>query len=214
MNTIEIEKRYNVLAEDNCCLSCGGAVNRSNPRTGETCVDLGCGRGNDVMKMASRVGNTGFVYGIDISDGMLGKAQKTAEKLGVGNVKFIRSNLESLPLEDNSVDLLISNCTINHISDKKAVWKEIYRILKTGGRFVVSDIYSDKEVPEEYRNNPVAVSECWAGSVTKEEYLRTLVNAGFKSIDLLEESNPYPKGKITVSSFTIAGFKSNSCCCC
>ncbi|MFO7655608.1 MAG: methyltransferase domain-containing protein [Bacteroidales bacterium] len=214
MSTIEIEKRYNQLAEESCCLSCGGAVNHANPRVGEICVDLGCGRGNDVLKMAAQTGSSGFIYGIDISDGMLDKARRTAEKLGINNVKFIRSNLETLALEDNSVDLLISNCTINHAADKKAVWKEIFRVLKTGGRFVVSDIYSDKEVPEEYRNDPVAVSECWAGAVTKEEYLRTLVIAGFKSIDLIEESNPYPKGKIYVSSFTFAGYKSNSCCCC
>ncbi len=213
MNTLEIEKRYNLLAEDSCCLSCGGAINFSQPHAGEICVDLGCGRGNDVLKMAEEVGKDGFVYGIDVSEGMLEKATRTAQKLNIRHVKFTKANLEELPLPDNSVDLLISNCTINHIENKQQVWNEIYRILKTGGRFVVSDIYSETEVPVEYRNDPEAVSECWAGAVTKDEYLSTLSRAGFKSVEILEESTPYPKGKIRVSSFTIAAKKINSCCC-
>lgn len=213
MNTIEIEHRYNLLAEETCCLSCGGAIKYSKPQKGEICVDLGCGRGNDVLKMADEVGLDGFVYGIDVSEGMLDKAIRTAEKLKISNVQFLRSNLEKLPLNNNSVDLLISNCTINHAENKEKVWQEIYRILKDGGRFVISDIFSDKEVPEEYRKDPVAVSECWAGAVTRDEYFTTLGKAGFKSIKILEESPPYPKGKITVSSFTIAGKKFKTCCC-
>ena len=213
MNTIEIEKRYNLLAEDTCCLSCGGAINYSKPLTGEICVDLGCGRGHDVLKMAEEVGTDGFVYGIDVSEGMLDKAFRTAAKLNISHVKFIKANLEELPLQDNSVDLLISNCTINHVQNKQKVWNEIYRILKSGGRFVVSDIYSETEVPEIYKNDPKAVSECWAGAITKDEYLSTLGHAGFKSVEILEESAPYAKGKIKVSSFTIAAKKIKSCCC-
>lgn len=207
MNTIEIEKRYSMLADDTCCLSCGGALRYSKPQSGEVCVDLGCGRGSDVLKIAEDVGREGKVYGIDITDAMLDKALRTARKMNIANVEFIKSNLESLPIEDNSVDLLISNCTINHAEKKDAVWKEIYRILKIGGRFVVSDIYSSEVVPDEYRNDPVAVSECWAGAVTKDAYMNTLNHAGFRSIEILEESAPYQKGKIEVSSFTIAGEK-------
>lgn len=207
MKTIEIEKRYSMLAEDTCCLSCGGALRYSKPQKGEICVDLGCGRGSDVLKMAEDVGQEGKGYGIDITDAMLDKARRTAIKMNITNAEFIKSNLESLPFEDNSVDLIISNCTINHAERKDAVWNEIYRILKIGGRFVVSDIYSSEEVPEEYRNDPVAVSECWAGAVTKGEYMTTINHAGFGSIEFLEESAPYQKGKIKVSSFTIAGKK-------
>lgn len=214
MDTKEIEKRYDILAEENCCLSCGSAIHLSNAQPGEVCVDLGCGRGNDVLRLASEVGEAGFVYGLDISEGMLEKAQKTAEKLNVKNVKFIRTNLETISLPDDSVDLLISNCTINHVADKKSVWKEIYRVLKNGGRFVVSDIYSENTVPDEFKNDPVAVSECWAGAETKEVYLKTLYDTGFKTINILEESKPYSKGKITVSSFTISGTKIKTCCCC
>ncbi|MCK5467049.1 MAG: methyltransferase domain-containing protein, partial [Cyclobacteriaceae bacterium] len=107
-------------------------------------------------------------------------------------------------------NLVISNCTINHSDDKYRVWSEIERILKKSGRFVVSDIYSIGEVPDEYRNDPQAVAECWAGATTKQEYLDTLVKVGFKDIEIIEESAPYEKGKIEVVSFTIAGKK--KCC--
>ena len=203
----EINKRYSELAESSCCLSCGGALNYAQASEGEVCVDLGSGRGTDVLRLAETVGNDGFVFGIDISEGMISKAVSTAEKLGVTNVRFMQSPLEKLNLKDSNADLVISNCTINHSADKQAVWNEIFRILKKGGRFVVSDIYSLKPVPEEFRTNPVAVSECWAGSVTREEYLDQLKNAGFSSVSIIEESTPYEKGKILVSSWTISGKK-------
>lgn len=210
-NIAQIEIRYSELSKDDqCCLSCGGAINYSKAQPGEICADLGSGRGSDVIRLAEAVGKTGFAYGIDISDGMLSKAQKNADKLGVKNVQFIKSTLEAIQLPNESINLLISNCTINHADDKTKVWSEVNRILKKGGRFVVSDIYASEEVPEEYRNDPEAVAECWAGSTTKEEYLATLAKVGFKNIQILEESAPYPKGKIEVSSFTIAGTK--KCC--
>jgi ubiquinone/menaquinone biosynthesis C-methylase UbiE len=210
----EINKRYTELADSDCCLSCGGAINYSEPAEGEICVDLGSGRGTDALRLAEKVGQNGFVYGIDLSDGMIGKAASTAERLGVTNVKFIQSNLEKIDLEDNLANLIISNCTINHSSDKQAVWKEVYRILKDNGRFVISDIYSSEPVPEEYKNDPVAISECWAGSVTREEYLEQLKNAGIGSIRIIEESAPYEKGKIKVSSWTITGIKQSEKCGC
>jgi ubiquinone/menaquinone biosynthesis C-methylase UbiE len=181
---------------------------------GEVCVDLGSGRGTDVMRLAEKAGDNGFVYGIDLSDGMINKSVATAERLGVKNVKFLQSPLEKLNLDDNVADLVISNCTINHAADKQVVWNEIFRILKKGGRFVVSDIYASEAVPEEYRNDPVAVSECWAGSVTRAEYLNQLENAGFSGIRIIEESEPYDKGKIKVSSWTISGLRPSSKCNC
>jgi ubiquinone/menaquinone biosynthesis C-methylase UbiE len=213
MDTTEINERYSKLAETTCSLSCGGAINFSEPQQGEICVDLGCGRGNDVIRMAQAVGDKGLAYGLDISDGMIEKAQKNAAKLGISNVQFIKSELESLKLPSKIVDLLISNCTINHANDKTAVWNEIYRVLKSGGRFVVSDIYSTEDVPEEFRNDPVAVSECWAGAIRKDLYLNILSAAGFSDIQILEESQPYSKGKIEVSSFTIYGKKAACCSC-
>jgi arsenite methyltransferase len=214
MSLIEINKRYSGLATSDCCLSCGGAINYAKPLPGEVCVDLGSGRGTDVLRMADEVGSEGFAYGIDISDGMLEKARATAEKLGVTNVLFIKCPLEQIAIEDNKVNLVISNCTINHAANKQLVWDEVSRILKKGGRFVVSDIYSLTPVPDEYRNDPVAISECWAGSVTREEYLKQLQQAGFSSIEIIEESAPYHKGQVMVSSWTIAGKKPGGKCNC
>jgi len=203
----EIDKRYSTLAESSCCLSCGGAINYSGASAGEICVDLGSGRGTDAMRLAETVGENGFVYGIDISEGMLQKARNTAERLGISNVSFISSNLEEISIDDNKADLVISNCTINHASDKQSVWNEVFRILKNGGRFVVSDIYSVNPIPEEYRNDPVAVAECWAGSVTRDEYLEQLRKAGFSLVRVIEESAPYEKGRALVSSWTITSQK-------
>ena len=210
INTDQIQVRYSKLAEETCCLSCGGAIDYSKVKPGEVCVDLGSGRGTDVLRLAEDVGDNGFVYGIDVSDGMLKKAEKNAKKLGVENVKFLKSELENIKLESETANLVISNCTINHADDKYQVWSEVNRILKKSGRFVVSDIYSIDEVPEEYRNDPTAVAECWAGAVTKQEYIDTLTLVGFIDIEIIEESAPYEKGKIEVASFTITGRK--KCC--
>jgi ubiquinone/menaquinone biosynthesis C-methylase UbiE len=210
MEVKEINKRYSELAESECCLSCGGAINYAAPKPGEVCVDLGSGRGTDVLRMAESVGEAGFVYGVDISDGMLEKARKNAEKFGVTNVSFVQSELEKIQLSDNVADLIISNCTLNHAADKQSVWNEIYRILKVGGRFVISDIYATKPIADEYRNDPVAVAECWAGSATRPEYMQHLEKAGFNRVEILEESAPYAKGNAEVVSFTIAGTKNEN----
>ena len=213
MNTIEIAGRYSALANDTCCLSCGGAVDKSEAKTGEICIDLGSGRGTDVLRLAEEVGETGFVYGVDVTEEMIRKATTTASKMGVENVKFLLSDLEQILLESEIADLIISNCTLNHVSNKSKVWTEIYRLLKNGGRFVISDIYSSEPVPEEYANDPEAVAECWAGSVTRAEYLNIVKSAGFRYVKVLEESQPYPKGKIQVSSFTITAEKDEFSCC-
>lgn len=213
-NLASINNRYSDLAESSCCLSCGGAAGLSDPKPGEVCLDLGSGRGTDVLRLAETVGPGGFVYGVDISEGMLEKARKTARTLGVENVSFLQCPLESLSIEDGAVDLVISNCTLNHAADKDAVWREVFRVLRPGGRFVVSDIYSIGEVPEEFRTDPDAVAECWAGSVPKETWLETVRTAGFTDVNILEESAPYPKGAVKVASFTVAGRKPSRTCQC
>jgi len=207
MITEAINERYTSLSETSCCLSCGGAINHAKAQAGEVCVDLGSGRGNDVIRLAEDVGEKGFVYGIDISEGMIAKANANLEKFEVQNAKISKAELESLPLRNDSVNLVISNCTINHATDKPAVWGEVYRILKKGGRFVVSDIYATQPIADEYRNDPAAVAECWAGSVTRAEYLTMLEEAGFNEITIFEESEPYAKGQAEVASFTISGKK-------
>lgn len=212
MDTFEIAGRYTELANDTCCLSCGGAADKSEAKTGEVCIDLGSGRGTDVLRLAEEVGEKGFVYGIDVTEEMIRKATTTAAKMGVENVRFIQSDLEQIQLEDEIAHLIISNCTLNHVSNKTKVWSEIYRLLKNGGRFVISDIYSSEPVPAEYANDPVAVAECWAGSITKPEYIAIIKATGFKDFRILEESAPYPKGKINVSSFTITAIKDEYSC--
>jgi ubiquinone/menaquinone biosynthesis C-methylase UbiE len=212
--TEAINQRYSKLSQTECCLSCGGAAGYCEPRPGQTCVDLGSGQGTDVLRLAAEVGPSGTVYGVDVADGMLEKARRAAEKLGVTNARFVKSELESLALPDQTADWLISNCTLNHAGDKNQVWREIFRVLKKGGRFVVSDIYAVDEIAEEFRNDPEAVAECWAGAIRREEYLRCIEEAGLTRVRILEESAPYEKGKTRVASFTIAGVRPAGCCCC
>jgi arsenite methyltransferase len=208
-----VNARYSSLAGIECCLSCGGAVNLAEAKPGEVCVDLGSGRGRDVLRLAEAVGLSGHAFGIDASEGMLEKARETAARLGVTNASFLRADLQNLPLEAESVDLIISNCTINHAADKQAVWNEVHRVLKPGGRFVVSDIYATREVPPEFATDAQAIAECWAGAVTREQYFSQLARAGFAKVEVREESDPYPKGKIEVASMTIIGIRPSRCCC-
>ncbi len=209
-----IERRYTELAGSECCLSCGTAATRCDPQPGQVCVDLGSGRGTDVLRMAETVGPDGHAYGVDVTDAMLDKARKTAEKLGIENATFLRSRLEQLELPDETADWVTSNCVLNHASDKVAAWREIARVLKPGGQFVVSDIYAVGDIAEEYRNDPDAVAECWAGAVSKREYLQHIAAAGLIDVEIVEESAPYAKGKATVSSFTVSGRRARRIRCC
>lgn len=211
-----IETRYGGLAESACCLSCGNAASRCEPEPGQVCVDLGSGRGTDVIRLAEKVGPAGHAYGIDVTDEMLIKARKSAAKLGVKNATFLRADFEAINLPDESVDWVTSNCALNHASDKARVWREIARILKRGGRFIVSDIYAIDPVPDEYRNDPAAVAECWAGAVTRDEYLAHIREAGLGDVRVVDESAPYEKGRVRVASFTVLGSRSagGGCCCC
>lgn len=212
--TEAIERRYSELAGSDCCLSCGTAATRCEPKPGQVCVDLGSGRGSDVLRLAEAVGPEGHAYGIDVADAMLEKARRTADKLGVTNATFVRSELEALGLPDETADWITSNCVLNHASDKARVWREIARVLKPGGRFVVSDIYAVGEIAEEHRNDPELVAECWAGAVPRADYLEHIASAGLVDVEVLEESEPYEKGKTAVASFTVAGRRPRKICCC
>ncbi len=202
-----IARRYDGLSQQTCCLSCGGAFSFAEIKPGDTCVDLGCGKGHDVLRMALLAGDGGYAYGVDISDGMMETARQQAEKTGIQNIDFIKCQLEKIRLDDNAADVIISNCAINHSLSQDRVWKEIARMLKKGGRFVVSDIYATVPVPEKYRKDPAMVAKCWAGAVTREKYLQNITSAGLRNIEILEESEPYEKGRVTVASFTVKGQK-------
>ena len=205
MSLLEINKGNSIVATAECCPSCGGAMNYSEAKPNEFCVDLGCGQGTNAIRLSETVGKEGFVFGIDTSYGMIENSIKTTDGMGISNITFIKSAFEKLKLDDEIADLVISICSINRSSDKQAVWNEIFRVLKKGGRFVISDIYSTSPVPDDYKNDPEAIAECWAGAVTQDEYLKHLEMAGFPIIKIHEESAPYLKGKVMVTSWTVSG---------
>ena len=204
---LKIVERYSGLCCSTTNLSCGGAADKVEAQPGETGVDFGSGRGRELFSLVPQVGPTGRLIGIDIAGGMVEAASASAREQGFTTVEFRQRPLHDTGLADDSVDFMISNCAINHAEDKDAVYREAYRLLKPGGRFVVSDIYATTEVPAEFANDPDAVAECWGGAVTRDAYLATLVAAGFQALEILEESDPYAKGQIEVCSFTIRGRK-------
>jgi arsenite methyltransferase len=202
-----IQERYGALAKSETSLSCGLAARRCEPSAGDVCVDLGCGRGRDVIELASRVGRDGRVVGVDVTRPMLEAARSAADAARLTNVSFVESHLESLELPDDLADWVVSNCALNHARDKASVWAEICRVLKPGGRFVVSDIYAVDPIAEQYRNDPAAVAECWAGAETKDVSLELIAQAGLEGVRISEESAPYVRGHARLVSFTISGHK-------
>ncbi|MGH7167104.1 MAG: arsenite methyltransferase, partial [Nitrospiraceae bacterium] len=166
-------------------LGCGNptALARLNP--GETVLDLGFGGGIDVLLSARRVGPTGKVYGLDMTDEMLDLARENQRKAGLRNVEFLKGDIEQIPLPDDSVDVIISNCVINLAADKDRVLAEAFRVLKPGGRFAVSDIVVRGPVPAEIRLSVELWIGCVAGALDESEYRGKLAQAGFQEIDLV-----------------------------
>lgn len=199
-----IEGRYAELAGSCCSLSCGEALDHADPIKGETLVDLGCGRGQDVIRAAGRVGPTGAAIGVDRTAVMIEKAQSLVPPF-LKNTRFICCDLASLDLPNACADVVISNCTINHATDKQAVYQEIFRILRPSGRFVVSDVIADSELPESVRNDPAAWAACYGGAIPEMPYLDAIHNAGFVTVDVIQRSDPYEKGGVLVRSLTVRG---------
>lgn len=171
-------------------LGCGNPTALAELHEGEVVLDLGSGGGIDVLLSARRVGSTGFAYGLDMTDPMLELARRNATEAGVTNVEFLKGDIAAIPLPDNSVDVIISNCVINLAADKNPVLREAYRVLKPGGRFAVSDIVIHGELLNqlvdnaEMRRDMQAWAGCIAGALTDREYHDGLVAAGFSDIDL------------------------------
>lgn len=165
-------------------LGCGNPSALAKLQPGEVVLDLGSGGGIDVILSAKRVGPTGKAYGLDMTDEMLALARENQKKAGVENVEFLKGAIENVPLPDNSVDVIISNCVINLSGDKDRVLAEAFRVLKPGGRFAVSDVVVRGEVPADIRKSMELWVGCIAGALEENEYLEKLARAGFESIEV------------------------------
>jgi arsenite methyltransferase len=165
-------------------LGCGNPTALAKLNAGETVLDLGSGGGIDVLLSAKRVGPTGKAYGLDMTDEMLALANENKRKAGADNVEFLKGEIEHIPLPDNSVDVIISNCVINLSADKDAVLREAFRVLKPGGRFAVSDVVTRGEILPEIRKSVLLWVGCIAGALEENEYLSKLKGAGFADADI------------------------------
>ena len=165
-------------------LGCGNPTALANLNPGEVVLDLGSGGGIDVLLSAKRVGPTGKAYGLDMTDEMLALANENKHKAGVENVEFLKGEIEHIPLPDNSVDVIISNCVINLAADKDRVLREAFRVLKPGGRFAVSDVVTRGEMLPEIRKSVLLWVGCVAGALEENEYRSKLTLAGFEQVDL------------------------------
>lgn len=193
----EISKRIGYTDKDlqavpegaNLGLGCGNPVALASLREGEVVLDLGAGAGFDCFLAANRVGEKGRVIGVDMTPEMLEKARENARRGGYKNTEFRLGEIENLPVADNHVDVVISNCVINLSPNKRRVFQEAFRVLKPGGRLLVSDIVLLNELPPEIKNSVAAYVSCVAGASTKEEYLNAIQEAGFQEIKVLAETS-------------------------
>ena len=165
-------------------LGCGNPTALAQLNAGEVVLDLGSGGGIDVLLSARRVGPTGKAYGLDMTDEMLALARDNQRKSGLSNVEFLKGEIEHIPLPDNSVDVVISNCVINLSADKAQVLSEAFRVLKPGGRFAVSDVVTRGDVPVEMRQNMLLWVGCIAGALDEKEYVARLQTAGFENVGI------------------------------
>ena len=175
-----------IPAEANMGLSCGNPTAFARLRPGETVVDLGCGGGLDVLLAAPKVGPMGKAIGIDMTPEMIDRARRNAQKQGLANVEFHLAKIDRLPLPDGSVDCIISNCVINLAPDKPAVFRDMYRVLKPGGRVAVSDIALKKPLPGEVARDVLAYVGCIAGAVLMTDYEQQLKDAGFEAVQIVD----------------------------
>ena len=183
-------------------LGCGNPTALAELKPGETVLDLGSGGGIDVLLSARRVGPSGKAYGLDMTDEMLALARENQRKAGAGNVEFLKGEIEAIPLPDNAVDVIISNCVINLSGDKDQVLREAFRVLKPGGRFAVSDVVTRGAVPEAIRRDMLLWVGCIAGALEEDEYRGKLAAAGFEGIGIeptriyrVEDAREFLSGK-------------------
>ena len=202
----EIDSRYSAESKSNNNLSCGNNISFLNIDYGDKILDLGCGRGLETIDAAKLVGDTGQVIGLDITSNMLVAAEENAQKQDIKNISFILGDIENLPFENQNFDAVMSNCVINHARDKSKVYREINRVLRDGGKLVVSDAVSKFPLPESVKNDPSQWSQCFGGAITKEEYLNSIESSGFKEIEILKRRE-YLKNGYDFISLTIRALK-------
>lgn len=169
-------------------LGCGDPITLAELQTGEVVLDLGSGGGLDCFLAAKQVGEDGYVIGIDMTPEMLKRATNAAQRMGIDNVEFRKGYLEDMPVEDDSVDVIISNCVINLSPDKPKVFAEMFRTLKPGGRVSVSDIVTSGELPEEIRKDMLAWGACIAGALEMDDYIQGLEQVGFEDVNLVAKT--------------------------
>ncbi|MFH1779485.1 MAG: arsenite methyltransferase [Candidatus Omnitrophota bacterium] len=230
----EIKKRYGQFAEQgsSCCpdyscydigysikeiknlprdisgfsLGCGNPVALASVRESEVVLDIGSGGGLDAFLASKKVGPKGKIIGLDMTEQMIKRAKQNAKKGNYNNVEFKLGETEDIPVKDNSIDLVMSNCVINLTPNKEKAYREIYRVLRPGGRFVISDLVIEKELGESIKNNPEKLVACVAGAITEKDYIGAIKKAGFKKVKILKKSSMVISG-IKVLSETIKGEK-------
>jgi ubiquinone/menaquinone biosynthesis C-methylase UbiE len=185
----EYTKLPGYAAEADLGLGCGLPTKFAKIKSGDTVVDLGSGAGNDCFVARSIVGEKGRVIGLDMTEAMVDKAKANAQKLGFSNVEFRLGDIENMPMEDNTADVVVSNCVLNLVPNKQKAFSETYRILKHGGHFSISDVVLQGELPDELRAQEEMYAGCIAGAIQKEEYLRKIKEAGFVNLTLQKESS-------------------------
>lgn len=221
----DYSKKDGYVAEADLGLGCGLPTDYADIKPGNTVVDLGSGAGNDVFVARSIVGNDGRVIGIDMTPAMVEKAERNRQKLGFENVEFHLAEIESMPLADNSADVVVSNCVLNLVPDKERAFAEIKRILKPGAHFCVSDVVLKGKLPEALKTSAEMYAGCVAGALPEEEYLEVIKDTGFENIGIkkskrinlpdeilkeylnADELEKFKKNETGIFSITVVGFK-------
>lgn len=206
-------------------LGCGLPTEYAEIKAGDHVLDLGSGAGNDCFVARTMVGETGFVTGLDFTDAMLDKAKINLEKTGFTNIQFIKGDIEAMPLEDSNFDVVISNCVLNLVPDKKKAFSEIYRVLKPGGHFCISDVVVTGELPQKLQEAAEMYAGCVSGSILKDVYLDIIKQQGFEHVEIkkekeiaipnnillnyisLDELREFKRNKIGIYSITVNGTK-------
>ncbi|MEP7145438.1 MAG: arsenite methyltransferase [bacterium] len=212
-------------AEADYGLGCGIPTEFAQINKGNIVLDLGSGAGNDVFIASKTVGEGGKVIGLDMTDAMINKANSNKEKLGFTNVEFVLGEIEDMPVQTESIDVVLSNCVLNLVPDKSKAFKEIYRVLKRGGHFTISDIVISGELPEKILKTAEMYAGCIAGAMRKDEYVETISRSGFENIKIFKEKpielsdklmlkylnqqelSEYKSGRNKIMSITISGVK-------